>query len=85
PGRAAGREVAFEVDHIDEAFSRGWSVLLVGPARVVTDPGEARALAERAFTTPWAGAERDLWVVVAPARVTGRRIRVHRLRPESGA
>ncbi|MFJ8693355.1 helix-turn-helix domain-containing protein [Streptomyces roseolilacinus] len=77
PGKAAGGEVAFEVDHIDEAFSRGWSVLLVGTARTVTEPGAVRALEERAFTTPWAGAERDLWVAVTPTRVTGRRIRVH--------
>ncbi|MCP9947000.1 pyridoxamine 5'-phosphate oxidase family protein [Streptomyces somaliensis] len=78
PGKAAGGEVAFEADHIDEAFSRGWSVLLVGSARTVTEPGEARALTERAFTAPWAGAERDLWIAISPSRVTGRRIRVHR-------
>ncbi|CAL9344628.1 MULTISPECIES: pyridoxamine 5'-phosphate oxidase family protein [unclassified Streptomyces] len=76
PGKAAGGEVAFEVDHIDEAFSQGWSVLLVGPARAVTEPDAVRALRERAFTTPWAGGERDLWVALTPSRVTGRRILV---------
>ncbi|MEU2185165.1 helix-turn-helix domain-containing protein [Streptomyces thermolilacinus] len=83
PGKASGGEVAFEVDHIDEAFSQGWSVLLVGPARAVTEPGAVGALQQRAFTTPWAGGERDLWVAVAPSRVTGRRILVrHTHRPE---
>ncbi|MFV2121614.1 helix-turn-helix domain-containing protein [Streptomyces sp. Act-28] len=85
PGRAAGGEVAFEADHIDEAFSQGWSVLLVGVARAVTGPDAVRALEERAFTTPWAGAERDLWVAVAPDRVTGRRIHVHHTHRAPGA
>ncbi|MFJ3160973.1 helix-turn-helix domain-containing protein [Streptomyces kanasensis] len=76
PARAADAEVAFEVDHIDEAFSRGWSVLLVGDARTVTEPGAVHELAERAYTTPWAGAGRDLWVAVTPHRVSGRRIDV---------
>ena len=71
---AAGTDVAFEVDHVDEAVSQGWSVLAVGPARVVTDPGTVRRLADRAHTEPWAGGERELWVSIQPARLTGRRI-----------
>ena len=74
PAAAVGAEVAFEVDRMDEAMSRGWSVLAVGPARAVTEPGEARRLTERAHTTPWAGGERELWVSIRPARLTGRRI-----------
>ncbi|MFE1441108.1 DUF1918 domain-containing protein [Streptomyces sp. NPDC058739] len=74
PARAVGAEVAFEVDHVDEALSRGWSVLAVGPARVVTEPDAVRELAERAHTRPWAGGEREMWVSIDPARLTGRRI-----------
>ena len=74
PAAAVGAEVAFEVDRMDEAMSGGWSVLAVGPARAVTEPGEARRLTERAHTTPWAGGERELWVSIRPARLTGRRI-----------
>ncbi|MER5199949.1 DUF1918 domain-containing protein [Streptomyces sp. NPDC002755] len=74
PAAAVGTEVAFEVDHMDEAMSRGWSVLAVGPATVVTQPMEVRRLAERARTTPWAGGEREMWVSIRPARLTGRRI-----------
>ncbi|MFJ3981906.1 pyridoxamine 5'-phosphate oxidase family protein [Streptomyces fungicidicus] len=74
PAAAVGAEVAFEVDRVDEAMSRGWSVLAVGPARAVTEPGEARRLTKRAHTTPWAGGERELWVSIRPARLTGRRI-----------
>ncbi|MEV5432379.1 pyridoxamine 5'-phosphate oxidase family protein [Streptomyces sp. NPDC052701] len=74
PAAAVGTEVAFEVDHIDEAMSQGWSVLVVGPARAVTDPDEVRRLDERAHTGPWAGGGRTLWVAIRPLRVTGRRI-----------
>ncbi|WP_228975743.1 pyridoxamine 5'-phosphate oxidase family protein [Streptomyces sp. DH12] len=76
PAGAEGTEVAFEADHIDEAFSRGWSVLLVGEAHAVTEPGAVRELAERAHGTPWADDGRDLWVALTPHRVGGRRLEV---------
>ncbi|MEU2156053.1 pyridoxamine 5'-phosphate oxidase family protein [Streptomyces sp. NPDC019396] len=74
PAFAAGSEVAFEVDHIDDVFSQGWSVLVVGMARAVTDEAVVRRLEAEAHTSPWAGGERDLWLAVAPSRITGRRI-----------
>ncbi|MBQ1088326.1 pyridoxamine 5'-phosphate oxidase family protein [Streptomyces sp. B93] len=74
PALAVGRRVAFQTDHIDEAFSRGWSVLVRGDAAAVADPAVARLLDERAYSLPWAGRGRDLWVRVEPRLVTGRRI-----------
>ncbi|WP_328406119.1 DUF1918 domain-containing protein [Streptomyces sp. NBC_00390] len=74
PAAAVGTDVAFEVDHVDEATSQGWSVLVVGPARVVTEPDAVRRLDDRAHTRPWAGGERDMWVLIQPTRLTGRRI-----------
>jgi nitroimidazol reductase NimA-like FMN-containing flavoprotein (pyridoxamine 5'-phosphate oxidase superfamily) len=74
PAAAVGTDVAFEVDHVDEAMSQGWSVLVVGPARVVTEPDAVRRLADRAHTNPWAGGEREMWVSIQPTRLTGRRI-----------
>ncbi|RMI38807.1 helix-turn-helix domain-containing protein [Streptomyces triticirhizae] len=83
PARAVeADELAFEVDHLDEAQRVGWSVLLVGPARPVTDLDEIRSLTERLTgpegepdaSEPWAGGERDLWVRLTPHRVTGRRV-----------
>ncbi len=74
PAAAVGSEVAFEVDHVDEAMSRGWSVLAVGPARVVTDPDAVRSLVDRAHASPWAGGDREMWVTIHPTRITGRRI-----------
>ena len=37
--------VAFEVDHIDEAMSEGWSVLVRGHARLIEDPEERAVVA----------------------------------------
>ncbi|MFJ8074458.1 helix-turn-helix domain-containing protein [Streptomyces sp. NPDC096176] len=76
PASAADAEIAFEVDHIDDAFSQGWSVLAVGRARTVTEPEGVAKLEGQAYSAPWAGGDSDLWIVVAPDRVTGRRILV---------
>ncbi|MCK8437251.1 DUF1918 domain-containing protein [Streptomyces sp. D2-8] len=74
PAMAVGSDVAFEVDQVDTAMSQGWSVLVVGPAREVTDPAEEERLAGRAHTGPWPGGERAMWVSIRPTRITGRRI-----------
>ncbi|MEU6379903.1 pyridoxamine 5'-phosphate oxidase family protein [Streptomyces sp. NPDC046909] len=74
PSQAVGDRVALEVDRIDDVFARGWSVLVCGRARAVTDPYAVRRLADRAYSTPWAGGRRDLWVCVDPEHVTGRAI-----------
>lgn len=74
PAAAVGTEVAFEVDHFDEALSQGWSVLAVGPASVVTEPDAVRRLSQRAHTTPWPGGQREMWVSIRPTSLTGRRI-----------
>ncbi|MFF4569708.1 pyridoxamine 5'-phosphate oxidase family protein [Streptomyces sp. NPDC001410] len=71
---AAETEVAFEVDHVDEALSQGWSVLAVGRASIVTEPEAVRRLVQLAHSTPWAGGERAIWVSIRPTSLTGRRI-----------
>ncbi|UQA97007.1 helix-turn-helix domain-containing protein [Streptomyces halobius] len=76
PAAAAGHEAALEVDHIDDAFRQGWSVLVMGPAHVVTDLDESLTLEEHAFTAPWAGSGRQEWIVIRPTQITGRRIEV---------
>ncbi|MEV4946754.1 pyridoxamine 5'-phosphate oxidase family protein [Streptomyces sp. NPDC053755] len=73
---ASGEEVAFEADRLDEAFSQGWSVLLVGPVRTVPDEAVARRMRDSVTPEPWAGDGRDTLVALSPRRVTGRRIRV---------
>ncbi|HEY5836335.1 helix-turn-helix domain-containing protein [Streptomyces sp.] len=74
PSLAADREVAFEVDRIDEALSEGWSVLLLGPAAEVTDADDVRRLQQQAHSSPWAGGNRPVWIRIRPVRITGRRI-----------
>ncbi|MCQ4042295.1 helix-turn-helix domain-containing protein [Streptantibioticus rubrisoli] len=76
PASASGTRVAFEVDHIEEALSQGWSVLVVGPAQQVTDPDTIERLVAEARSKPWAGGDRELWIRIEPEHITGRLIRV---------
>jgi nitroimidazol reductase NimA-like FMN-containing flavoprotein (pyridoxamine 5'-phosphate oxidase superfamily) len=70
----ADYRVAFEVDEMDPATRTGWSVLLQGSAHHVDDESErARLLA--VGVEPWAGGDRELFMRITPAHVTGRRIR----------
>ncbi|MFE1863067.1 DUF1918 domain-containing protein [Streptomyces anandii] len=72
---AVGSDAAFEVDQVDEATNRGWSVLAVGRAGPVGDPEMMlRRLQERAHSEPWAGGARPPWARVALTRLAGRRI-----------
>ncbi len=70
----AADNVAFEVDHLDEALGQGWSVLVHGPAHRVAQPGELRHLREHAAVTPWAGGEREVYVRILPVQISGRRV-----------
>jgi nitroimidazol reductase NimA-like FMN-containing flavoprotein (pyridoxamine 5'-phosphate oxidase superfamily)/DNA-binding XRE family transcriptional regulator len=66
--------VAFEVDHLDEALCRGWSVLVRGQAHRVTHPAELRRVQEEAAILPWVGADREAYLRIIPDQITGRRI-----------
>ena len=70
----ADDQVAFEVDHIDEALREGWSVLVTGGLRGVTDEHEL-AEARELRIEPWAGEGRDTYLRVEIAEMSGRRIR----------
>jgi nitroimidazol reductase NimA-like FMN-containing flavoprotein (pyridoxamine 5'-phosphate oxidase superfamily) len=63
--------VAFEVDHIDETMSEGWSVLVRGQARLIEEPAERLAVA-RLDLEPWAGGARLSLVGITPSELTGR-------------
>lgn len=67
-------EISFEVDHLDEALTEGWSVLFSGEGREIVDATEHEQ-AEALDITPWAGGQRDTYVALVPDIVTGRRIR----------
>lgn len=71
---AAGQDpVSFEVDHIDEAMSQGWSVLVTGRLERIDNPAELRQLRERS-AEPWAGRKRPVVLRVVVRDVSGRRI-----------
>jgi nitroimidazol reductase NimA-like FMN-containing flavoprotein (pyridoxamine 5'-phosphate oxidase superfamily) len=68
----ADYKVAFEIDSIDLAARRGWSVLIQGPAHHLE--GDERDAATRARIEPWAPGDREMMVRIVPSRVTGRRV-----------
>jgi len=70
---AAGVVVAFEIDQADPYLHAGWSVLVVGVARPITD-ARARALASRLPLTPWADGDRDTFVRLDTMLVSGREL-----------
>lgn len=73
--RMATAMVAFEADGINAPSKSGWSVLIRGIARVVTD---AVDLPEREFfrhgIVPWAPGPKAEWMRLAHPVVTGRRV-----------
>jgi uncharacterized protein len=66
-----GRDVAFQADRIEEAVRWGWSVLVQGELRRVSDDEAEQLLAA---VTPWAAGERRVVGRISPTRTSGRRI-----------
>lgn len=67
-------QVAFEIDGTDIEGHSGWSVLVVGCARVLDSTDEI-AWAGRLPLRPWAyGGERPFWVRIDPTGISGRSI-----------
>jgi uncharacterized protein len=69
----AGSVVAFEIDQSDAMSHTGWSVLLVGRAHPISDP-QTLARAASLPLTPWADGERDPFVRIETAVVSGREL-----------
>lgn len=66
--------VAFETDHFDHAYHRGWSVVARGTAETVSDPGARERIRAVWEPRPWAGGQRDLYVRIRWTELTGRRL-----------
>jgi transcriptional regulator with XRE-family HTH domain len=75
-GAVGQPRVSFDVDHIDDVLSEGWSVLVSGTASILTKPDDVRAAKDLGIE-PWAGGVRDTYIRLVPELITGRRIRVH--------
>jgi nitroimidazol reductase NimA-like FMN-containing flavoprotein (pyridoxamine 5'-phosphate oxidase superfamily) len=69
----ANAVVAFEVDDMDPMWHSGWSVVVTGVAREVTDAEELDALAD-AHIPRWAPNRTDRVVEISTEILTGRRI-----------
>jgi nitroimidazol reductase NimA-like FMN-containing flavoprotein (pyridoxamine 5'-phosphate oxidase superfamily) len=72
---AAGRDgvvVAYEADEIDPETAVGWSVIVVGTARLLTD--EVAAARYRARLRPWLAEAMDDVITISADVVTGYRM-----------
>ncbi|MGP3919004.1 pyridoxamine 5'-phosphate oxidase family protein [Nonomuraea sp. 10N515B] len=61
--------VAFEADELDGHERLGWSVIVTGVARLVTDPRETARL--KAMLLPWVAGDMDQVIRIQPEIVTG--------------
>jgi uncharacterized protein len=68
-----GAHVAFEVDEHDRLSRTGWSVVLAGFARDVTETEDTEAL-HRLRVDPWPPGPKARYVRLEPERIEGRRI-----------
>ncbi len=67
--------VAFEIDATDPLYHTGWSVMIQGTGRDITEGLDAWSERVAAHTLiPWAGGAKDHWVAIASPSFSGRRI-----------
>lgn len=64
--------VAYEADNIDTVTQLGWSVVVTGIARTVTDP--ERIARYEARLRPWVDGAMDTVIAIEPTLVTGVRL-----------
>lgn len=68
------RNASFQIDHHNTSRMDGWSVLLSGRAEAVRDRDLLTALWGRRMAEPWGGGQRDMFMGIDAAVVTGRRV-----------
>ena len=67
--------VAFEIDMTDPMYHTGWSVMVQGTGRDITeglDEWSEKVVSQT--LTPWADGEKSHWVAIASPTFSGRRI-----------
>jgi uncharacterized protein len=76
--------VAFEVDNVDHDRHEGWSVVVQGVGRELTDALDEASVREQALPLrPWAGGAKDHWIRIVDPRISGRRLTQHDAAPGS--
>lgn len=68
----ASTYVSFEIDGVEPARRRGWSVLSTGTLHAADR--SAAEFEARFDSQPWLTTDRDRWLVIQPVEITGRRI-----------
>ncbi len=70
------RDIAFQVDHVDTVSRSGWSVLIRGTAEEVDFErlSELIGQIDGAPPQPWKKGIHNIWVVITPKGVSGRRL-----------
>jgi len=72
-----GRSFSLEADEVEPALRVGWSVLVSGPAEVVSD-AEQQQWSSQQLPVPWdQSAPRPYLVRIRAEQVSGRRLPVH--------
>lgn len=71
---AGHSDVAFGVDHHDDASRTGWNVTVRGSARQVEDRATINKVLGNPNLRPWAGGVRSKVIEVRPESVAGRKI-----------
>jgi nitroimidazol reductase NimA-like FMN-containing flavoprotein (pyridoxamine 5'-phosphate oxidase superfamily) len=69
----SGAQVTFEVDEYDPQTRTGWSVIVTGAARDVTEPEDLVAV-QRLRLAPWPAGPKTRYVRLEPTRIEGRRV-----------
>ena len=67
-------DVAFEIDQIDYADQRGWSVVAKGQLAAVGDPDEMERIRRQWPPRPWATGDRSLLLALRWSELSGRRL-----------
>jgi nitroimidazol reductase NimA-like FMN-containing flavoprotein (pyridoxamine 5'-phosphate oxidase superfamily) len=71
-------KVAFEVDGVDAESHEGWSVVVLGSGREITDAIDAASVRMReAPLVPWAPGDKAQWIKIFSETITGRRLTRH--------
>ena len=65
--------VAFEVDEFDSAICDGWSVVIIGHARVISEEKELACL-RRLPLRGCPSDEHDYYIAITPELISGRRV-----------
>ncbi|WP_051479098.1 pyridoxamine 5'-phosphate oxidase family protein [Arthrobacter sp. H5] len=67
-------QAAFQLDQVDTATRSGWTVLINGPIKRITDPGHLKTLWGSRAEEPWAPGQRNVFFGIKPGKISGRRV-----------